>query len=75
MYGQFIREMPEKVDRVKSWERLSRSDLKVGTEALLRAAQEQAIRTNYVKHYIDMSSDSTLCRMCGKRGESIHSHK
>ena len=71
MHGQFVREMPEKVDRIKSWEWLSRSDLKVGTEALLCAAQEQAIRTNYVKHYIDKSSDSPLCRMCGKRGESI----
>ena len=68
MHGRFVREMPEKVDRAKSWEWMSRSDLKVGTEALLCAAQEQAIRTNYVKHYIDKSSDSPLC---GKRGESI----
>ena len=45
--------------------------MKVGTEALLCAAQEQAIRINYVKHYVDKSSDSPLCRMCGKRGESI----
>ena len=71
MHGQFVIEVPEKVDRIKSWEWLSRSDLKVGTEALLCAAQEQAIRTNYVKHYIDKSSDSPLCRTCGKRGESI----
>ena len=71
MHGQFVREMPQKADRIKSWEWLSRSDLKVGTEALLCAAQEQAICTNYVKHYIDKSSDSPLCRMCGKRGESI----
>ena len=71
MHGQFVREMPEKVDRIKSWEWLSRSDLKAGTEALLCAAQEQAIRTNYVKHYVDKSSDSPLCRMCCKRSESI----
>ena len=71
MHGQFVREMPRKVDRIKSWEWLSRSDSKVGTEALLCAAQEQAIRINYVKHYIDKISDSPLCRMCGKRGESI----
>ena len=67
MHRQFVREMPEKVN----WVWLSRSDLKVGTEALLCAAEEQAIRTNYVKHYLDESSDSPLCRMCGKRGESI----
>ena len=35
------------------------------------AAQEQAIRTNYIKHHIDKSIDSPLCRMCGKRIESV----
>ena len=38
MHGQFVREMPEKVDRARSWEWMSRSDLKVGTEALQCAA-------------------------------------
>ena len=71
MYGQFIREMPEKVDKDKTWNWLVRSDLKVETEALLCAAQEQTIRTNYVKHHIDKSIDDPLCRMCGKRGESV----
>ena len=71
MYGQFIRETPEKVDKDKTWNWLVRSDLKVETEALLCAAQEQAIRTNYVKHHIDKSTDDPLCRMCGKRGESV----
>ena len=67
----FLREMPEKVDKNKTWDRLIRSDLKVETEALLCAAQEQAIRTNYVKHHIDRSIENPLCRMCGKRGESV----
>ena len=36
MYGQFIREMPENVDQNinKTWQYLSKCDLKVGTEAL-----------------------------------------
>ena len=43
------------------------------TEALLCAAQEQAIRTIYVKHYIDKTSESPLCsyRLCGKKCESV----
>ena len=45
MHGQLIRETTEKVDKEKSWQWLSKGDLKVGTEALLCAAQEQAIRT------------------------------
>ena len=71
MYGQFVREMSEKVDQDKTWQWLAKGDLKVGTEALLCAAQEQAIRTNYVKHHIDKSNDSPLCRLCGKRGKTI----
>ena len=69
MYGQFVREMPENVDRDKTWQ-WSKCDLKIGTEALLCAAQEQAIRTNYVKHYIDKTSESPLCRLCGRKGEA-----
>ena len=71
MHGQFVREMPEKVDKDKTWQWLSRCDLKIGTEALLCAAQEQAIRTNYVKHHIDRTSESPLCRLCGTKSESV----
>ena len=36
------------------------------------AAQEQPLRTNYVKCHIDKKVESGLCRLCGKRkGESI----
>ena len=71
MHGQFIRETTEKVDQEKTWQWLSRGDLKVGTEALLCAAQEQAIRTNYMKYHIDKTSESPLCRLCGKKGENV----
>ena len=71
MHGQFIRETTEKVDNEKTWQWLSRDDLKVGTEALLCAAQEKAIRTNYMKYHIDKTSESLLCRLCGKTGESV----
>ena len=59
MYGQFLREMPE---TLRTWEWTRRSDLKVETEALTFAAQEQALRTNYIKFNIDQSVDSPLCR-------------
>ena len=35
MYGQFIREKMEKVDKEKIWQCLSRGNLKVQAEALL----------------------------------------
>ena len=67
-YGQFLREMPETVDKDKTWERTWKSVLKVETEALIFAAQEQALRTNYVKFNIDKSVDSPPCRMCNQKG-------
>ena len=63
--------MLEKVDKNETWGWLIRSGVKVETEVLLCAAQEQAIRTSYVKHHIDRSIESPLCRMCGKKGESV----
>ena len=38
---------------------------------MLCAAHKQAIRTNYVKHKIDKTAQSSLCRMCGKKNETI----
>ena len=65
MYGQFVREMPEQVDRERTWEWMKKSDLKVENEALIFAAQEQALRTNVVKFNIDDKRNSSLCRLCG----------
>ena len=46
-------------------------DLLVSTEALLCAAQEQVIRTKYVKFHIDKTGESSLCRMCDEKGETV----
>ena len=72
MYGQFVRDMPESTDQKKTWEWLRKADLKIQTESLLCAAQEQALRTKYVKHNIDKSTESPLCRMCEEKGETVH---
>ena len=71
LHGQFFRDTDGIVDRKKSWLWLKNGDLKKGTEALIMAAQEQAIRTNYVKHHVDKSRDSPSCRMCGEMGETV----
>ena len=46
-------------------------NLKVQTEAMIYAAQEQASRTNYTKNKIDKISENPLCRICGERGETV----
>ena len=71
MQEQFTRETLEKDGKDETWKWLSKSDLKVRTKALLCAAQEQAIKTNYVKNHIDKTSESPLCRFCGKKSETV----
>ena len=71
MYGQFVREMPEGINKDSSWKWLVQSDLKVQTEATICAAQEQALRTNYIKNKIDKTSENPLCRMCGEKRETV----
>ena len=41
------------------------------SEALIYSAQEQAIKTNYVKYHTDKSVNSPSCRMCGEISETI----
>ena len=71
IYGQFVREMPVITDEkeIRNW--LIKADLKVEMEAMLCAAQEQAIQTNYVKHKIDKTAQLPLCRMCDKKSETV----
>ena len=71
MYGQFLRDTSAKVDKKLSWRWLRKGDLKIQTESLLCAAQEQALRTNYFKFHIDKKAISPLCRMCGNKGDTV----
>ena len=67
MYGQFLRDTSAKVDRVKL-EMARKGDLKIQTESLLCAAQEQPLRTNYLKFHIDKTANSPLC---SNKGETV----
>ena len=41
------------------------------TEGLIMAAQDQSLRTKWVKHYIDRTTASPKCRICGKMNENV----
>ena len=66
----FVRDIQETAVE-ESWKWLRNGYLKKETEGMICAAQEQALRTNSVKCYIDKTSDSPLCRLCGKSLESV----
>ena len=50
---------------------LKKTYFKAETGGLICTAQEQALRTNYIKFNIDKIAESPLCRMCGGKGESV----
>lgn len=66
MYGQFIRECVDDIDKEKMRRWLQKSDLKPETKALICAAQEQALGTNYIKFNIN-SRVTTMSTLRGKR--------
>lgn len=71
MYDQFIREIPDPINKEKAWEWLGKSDLKVEMSTLICATQEQALRTNYPKDNNVKTANSALYRMFGEKGESV----
>ena len=51
---------------------LRKGNLKRETESLLTAAQNNAIRTNYIKVRIDKMQQNSKCRLCGDRDDTIN---
>ena len=70
MHEQYVRDKVG-VDWERIWQWVANGDLKGCTESLILSAQEQALRTSYIKFHIDKTIGSPLCRMCGERGESV----
>ena len=70
LHGAFVRDI-EETPIEESWRWLRNGYLKKETEGMICAAQEQALRANSIKWYIDKTNDSPLCRLCGKSSESV----
>ena len=70
LHGQFVRETEDQSnEETRSW--LKQGSLKRETEALIIAAQDQALRTNYIKATIDKSQIDAKCRMCRDKNETV----
>ena len=71
MHPAFMGGTEEVRDHNNSWLWMKKGYLKKETEGLIMDAQDQSLRTRWVKHYIDRTTDSTKCRMCGKMDENV----
>ena len=70
LYEEFVRQSAD-VTEEDSWRWLRNGFLKKETEGLILAAQEQALRTNTIKHSIDKTSETPPSRMCGDATETV----
>ena len=70
-YGRFKR-LINNISLQKNWTWLRKGNLKIKTESLLIAAQDNAIRTNHVKARIDKTQQNTKCTLCGDRDETVN---
>ena len=66
LHGRFLKASTE---RTSQW--LNREHLKKETEAMVCAAQEQALRVNSIKHHTDGQGTSPMCRLCGESSETV----
>ena len=71
LYGRFKR-LINTTSREKTWTWLRKGNLKRETESLLIAAQDNAIRTNYIRAGIDKAQQNSKCRLCGDRLKTIN---
>ena len=60
------------ISHEKTWTWLRKGNLTRETESLLIAAQNNAIRTSYIKARIDKTQQNSRCRLCGERDETIN---
>ena len=70
MHGQYARNLQEVADLGETWSWLHQQDLKKETEGLILAAQDQALRLNYIKWKIDKTAASPICRLCHLKNET-----
>ena len=71
LYGHF-KLLISNISHDKTWTWLRKGNFKRGTESLLMAVQNSAIRTNHIKARIDKTQQNSKCRLCGDRDETIN---
>ena len=62
----------KQIKQNKTCESLRKGNLKREVEFLQLAAQNNAIRTNYIKARIDKTQQNCKCRLCGDSDETIN---
>ena len=70
LHGAFVQKISDEAGD-ESWKWLRNGFSKKETGGSTLAVQEQALRTNSMKHGIDKTSETPLCRLCGDATETV----
>ena len=70
LHGSYLNEVKDVADS-RSWQWLRGGYLAKSTEAYLFAAQEQALRTRYLRARIEREEVDEKCRVCEKKPETV----
>ena len=71
LHGQYVRQITETTSNEAAFRWLTETGLKIETEALITAAQDQALPTKMVKAKIMRTSHDTKCRLCKEKEETV----
>ncbi|XP_055368940.1 uncharacterized protein LOC129604854 [Betta splendens] len=71
LHGMYHRNITEVADLNKSYQWLERAGLKDSTEALILAAQEQALSTRAIEAQIYHTRQDPRCRLCKEAPETV----
>ena len=71
LHGQYLRQI-EEISTKETWGWLRKGELKRETEGTILAAQEQSLPTNYLKARVYHTQESSICRMCKGKDETVN---
>ncbi|TWW69211.1 hypothetical protein D4764_18G0000170 [Takifugu flavidus] len=71
MHGMYHRQIEEVADIEKTYQWVTKAGLKDSTEALLMAAQEQALSTRAIEARVYHTRQDPRCRLCGDAPETV----
>lgn len=71
LHGAWHNGVAEVADMRKTYQWLTRSNIKANTEALIMAAQEQALNTRAIACQIYHTTQNPMCRMCNQHSETV----
>ena len=71
MHGHFLKQTKD-LSSNDTWQWFQRGELKKGTEGMIMAAQDQALRTRYIQLATDEANISLKCRKCNQKDETIN---